>query len=73
MNLPMTAVLGKYNPQDSLPEDDGSEEEYYRQQVDLSKPMDIYLHGNSAMMLKRAVKRTGAMKVCLAATKGLLH
>ena len=70
MNLPMTAVLGTYNPQDPLSDDDGTEDEYYRQQLDLSKPMDVYLHGNSALMLKHAVKRNGTMKVCLAATKG---
>lgn len=72
MNLPMTAVLGSYNPQDPLPDNDGSEAEYYRQQLDITKPMDVYLHGNSAMMLKRAVKRNGAMKVCLCATKGMM-
>lgn len=31
--------------------------------------MDVYLHGNCAMMLRKAVVKNGAMKVCLAATK----
>lgn len=71
MTLPMTAVLGSYNPQDPLPEDDGSDSEYYRQQLDYDKPMDVYLHGNSAMMLRRAVRKNGSIKVCLCATKGM--
>lgn len=70
MNLPMTAVLGRYNPEDPLPEDDGTVNDYYRQQLDVDKPMDVYLHGNSAMMLRRAVKPNGKVKVCLTSTKG---
>jgi hypothetical protein len=70
MNLPMTAVLGLYDPEDTLPEDDGTVSDYHRQQLDVDKPMDVYLHGNSAMMLRRAVKSNGQMKVCLTTTKG---
>lgn len=65
----MTAVLGSYDPSDPLPEDDGPPDQYYRQQQDVDKRMDVYLHGNSAMMLRRAVVKNGVMKVCLAATK----
>ncbi|GAB7353863.1 hypothetical protein MBLNU459_g4222t1 [Dothideomycetes sp. NU459] len=69
INLPMTAVLGSYDPEDPLPEDDGSDSQYYQQQQNVDRPMDVYLHGNCAMMLRRAVVKRGAMKVCLAATK----
>lgn len=70
INLPMTAVLGEYDPEDPIPEDDGSDSQYYHQQKDVDRPMDLYLHGNCAMMLRRAVARNGTMKVCVTATKG---
>lgn len=70
INLPMTAVLGSYDPEDPLPEDDGSDSQYYRQQQDPDRPVDLYLHGNCAMMLRRAISRNGVMKVCVTATKG---
>lgn len=70
INLPMTAVLGQYDPVDPIPEDDGSDSQYHRQQQDVDRPMDLYLHGNCAMMLRRAVARNGTMKVCVTATKG---
>ena len=68
--LPMTAVLGAYDHEDPLPEDDGSESQYYQQQQDPDRPMDLYLHGNCAMMLRRAVVRNGGFKVCVTSTKG---
>lgn len=71
INLPMTAVLGAYDPEDTLPESDGSDRQYYRQQQDLDKSMDLYLHGNCAMMLRRAVVKNGAMKVCVTSTRGM--
>ncbi|KAI9730868.1 MAG: hypothetical protein M1834_005586 [Cirrosporium novae-zelandiae] len=69
MNLPMTAVLGYYDPEDPIPDDDGTEAQYCRQQEDFNRPMDVYLHGNAAMMLRRAVTHNGAVKVCLTSTK----
>lgn len=69
INLPMTAVLGHYDAEDPLPEDDGSKRQYYSQQEDVDRPMDLYLHGNCAMMLRRAVVRNGSMKVCVTSTK----
>lgn len=71
INLPMTAVLGCYDPEDHLPEDDGSDSQYYRQQQDVDRPMDLYLHGNCAMMLRRAVSKNGSMKVCITSTRGM--
>lgn len=70
INLPMTAVLGRYDPDDPVPEDDGTASEYHRQQQDVDRPMDLYLHGNSAMMLRRAIVRDGVVKVCITSTKG---
>ncbi|GAD92872.1 hypothetical protein BC1G_06677 [Paecilomyces variotii No. 5] len=52
MNLPLTAVLGRYDPNDPLPEDDGDEEQYMRQQESMADgPADVYLHGNAASLL----------------------
>ncbi|KAL1303079.1 hypothetical protein AAFC00_006523 [Neodothiora populina] len=69
INLPLTAVLGAYDPQDPVPDDDGSAGQYYRQQQDLDKPMDLYLHGNTAMMLRKGVFKNGAVKVCVTSTR----
>lgn len=69
INLPLTAVLGRYDPEEPLPEDDGSESQYYHQQEDLDRPMDLYLHGNVAMMLRRAVVKNGSFKVCVTSTR----
>lgn len=68
----MTAVLGVYDPSNPLPEDDGTDAQYFEQQEDFDRPMDVYLHGNTAMMLRRGVVKNGSVKVCLTSTKGML-
>ncbi|PQE29256.1 flavin-nucleotide-binding protein [Rutstroemia sp. NJR-2017a BBW] len=69
-SLPMTAVAGRYDPHNPICEDDGSEEQYIREQESFGEgPFDVYLHGNSAMMLSRMTKSKGSMKVVLSSTK----
>jgi len=69
--IPITAVAGKFNPCQPLPEDDGDEEEYVQQQ-DLynEQPFDVYLHGNAAMLLSKMSKTQGPVKVAVSSTKG---
>lgn len=67
----MTAVAGQYDPSIPLPEDDGDEETYKREQESCSKgPFDVYLHGNSAMLLRKMTKSNGSVKVVVSSTKG---
>jgi hypothetical protein len=71
-SLPMTAVAGRYDPRNPISEDDGSEEQYIREQESFGEgPFDVYLHGNSAMMLSRMTKSKGSTKVVISSTKGL--
>jgi hypothetical protein len=52
-SLPMTAVAGQYDPTNPLPEDDGGNEVYERDQESSGeRTFDVYLHGNSAMLLR---------------------
>ncbi|KAG9748131.1 hypothetical protein KCU59_g4133, partial [Aureobasidium melanogenum] len=67
INLPLTAVLGRYDPSHPLPETYNPQASSYHQ--DLNRPLDLYLHGNVAMMLRRAVLKNGTMKVCITSTK----
>lgn len=68
----MTAVAGNYDPHKPLCEDDGDEEQYVREQESFGEgPFDVYLHGNSAMMLNRMTKQGGNMKVVISSTKGI--
>ncbi|KEQ69224.1 hypothetical protein M436DRAFT_17739, partial [Aureobasidium namibiae CBS 147.97] len=69
INLPLTAVLGRYDPSHPLPSHPSSRESAHR--ADLDRPLDLYLHGNVAMMLRRAItKSSGAgIKVCICSTK----
>ncbi|KAL1881581.1 hypothetical protein Plec18167_003178 [Paecilomyces lecythidis] len=70
MNLPLTAVLGRYDPNDPLPEDDGDEEQYTRQQESMADgPADLYLHGNAASLLCKGIKENGSVRVCITSTK----
>lgn len=73
MNLPLTAVLGHYDPNDPLPEDDGDEAQYIRQQESMGEgPADLYLHGNAASMLCKAIKEKGSVRVCVTSTKSTI-
>lgn len=69
----MTAVAGQYDPRKPICEDDGTEEQYVQEQGSFGEgPFDVYLHGNSAMMLSRMTKSKGSMKVVISSTKGLV-
>ncbi|TGO89932.1 hypothetical protein BPOR_0086g00020 [Botrytis porri] len=69
-SLPMTAVAGNYDPQNPICEDDGTEEQYVKEQESFGNaPFDIYLHGNSAMMLNRMTIEGGNVKVVISSTK----
>ncbi|KAF7909186.1 uncharacterized protein EAE98_012265 [Botrytis deweyae] len=69
-SLPMTAVAGNYDPHKPICEDDGTEEQYVQEQESFGEgPFDVYLHGNSAMMLNRMTKQGGNMKVVISSTK----
>lgn len=73
MNLPLTAVLGRYDPNNPLPEDDGDEEQYMHQQESMTDgPADLYLHGNAASLLCKAIKENGSVRVCISSTKGTI-
>lgn len=68
----MTAVAGNYDPYRPICEDDGTEEQYVREQESFGEgPFDVYLHGNAAMMLARGVRKGGSMKVVVSSTKGM--
>jgi hypothetical protein len=65
-SLPMTAVAGRYDTENSLPEDDGDDEAYDREQESCgARPYDVYLHGNSAMLLRKMTKSQGSTKVVI--------
>ncbi|KAI5248393.1 hypothetical protein E4T42_05666 [Aureobasidium subglaciale] len=71
INLPLTAVLARYDPSYPLPTSNtpplSSSLSYH---ANLNRPLDLYLHGNVAMLLRRAVlKNDGTAKVCIASTK----
>lgn len=71
--LPMTAASGQYDPSNPLPEDDGDEEQYQKQQETFNEePFDVYLHGNAAMLLGKATKANGSVKVVISSTKGTM-
>ena len=71
-SLPMTAVAGRYEASEPLPEDDGNEEEYVRGQESFGDgPFDVYLHGNSAMLLSKMTKSQPSVKVVVSSTKGM--
>jgi nitroimidazol reductase NimA-like FMN-containing flavoprotein (pyridoxamine 5'-phosphate oxidase superfamily) len=67
INLPLTAVLGRYDPAHPLPDHPTPQESYFHS--DLNRPLDLYLHGNVAMMLRRAIHKNGQIKVCICSTK----
>lgn len=70
-SLPMTAVAGQYDSSTPLSEDDGDDEAYEREQESCGKrPFDVYLHGNSAMLLRKMAKSNGSVKVVVSSTKG---
>jgi hypothetical protein len=70
-SLPMTAVAGQYDPSNPLPENDGDDETYDREQESCGdRPFEVYLHGNSAMLLRRMTKSKGSIKVVISSTKG---
>lgn len=70
--LPMTAVAGQYDPSRPLPEDDGDEAEYTERQEDCDdRPFDVYLHGNTAMLLSKIVKGKASVKVAISSTKSM--
>jgi len=67
----MTAVAGRYDSSRPLPEDDGDEEQYRREQESFGDgPFEIYLHGNVAMLLYKKTKAEGLVKVVITSTKG---
>jgi nitroimidazol reductase NimA-like FMN-containing flavoprotein (pyridoxamine 5'-phosphate oxidase superfamily) len=68
INLPLTAVLGRYDLSHPLPSNPTPEQSYHH--ADLNRPLDLYLHGNVAMMLRRAISKQGrSIKVCICSTK----
>lgn len=71
--MPLTAVMGRYDPDDPLPEDDGDEEEYVRQQeaTVLDGPADLYLHTNAASLLYKSIREKGSVRVCVTSTKDI--
>ncbi|KAI5198621.1 hypothetical protein E4T39_06666 [Aureobasidium subglaciale] len=70
MNLPLTAVLGRYDPSHPLPTSNTPPSATsLSHHANLNRPLDLYLHGNVAMLLRRAVLKNGSAKVCIASTK----
>jgi hypothetical protein len=70
-SLPMTAVAGQYDHSNPLPENDGTDENYAREQESCSgMPFDVYLHGNTAMLLRKMTRSRGSIKVVVSSTKG---
>lgn len=71
-SLPMTSVAGQYDSGSPLPENDGHDEAYDREQDSCGgRPFDVYLHGNSAMLLRKMTKSQGSTKVVISSTKGM--
>jgi len=67
----MTTVAGRYEASSPLPEDDGDDEQYVRDQESFGGgPFDVYLHGNSAMLLSKMTKSRPSVKVVVSSTKG---
>jgi hypothetical protein len=73
MMLPLTAVLGTYENDDNM-DLDMNDEDLERQHRHAMRqgPTNVYLHGNAAAMLCKAIKTSeiGAVKVCICSTKG---
>lgn len=73
MMLPLTAVLGNYGDGDNVgPEMSDEDLERHQKNAMRQGPANVYLHGNAAAMLCKAIKNsgTGAVKVCICSTKG---
>ncbi|KAH8878621.1 hypothetical protein GQ53DRAFT_86544 [Thozetella sp. PMI_491] len=72
ITLPLTAVLGNYGDDNNMGPD-MSDEALETQQKHAMRhgPMNVYLHGNAAAMLCKAIKASdiGAVKVCICSTK----
>lgn len=76
MMLPLTAVLGSYGDGDSAnPEMSDEDLERHQKSALRQGPANVYLHGNAAAMLCKAIKNSesGEVKVCVCSTKGIVH
>ncbi|EXJ77212.1 hypothetical protein A1O3_10370 [Capronia epimyces CBS 606.96] len=69
MAMPLTAVLGRYGDAEA----EVSDGELERQQKEnmTNGPMDLYLHGNVAALLYKAIRESesGHIRVCISSTK----
>lgn len=73
--MPLTAVLGRYGDGSDIPaetEVSDAEIELLRQERMKEGPMDLYLHGNAAALLYKAIRESdsGQVRVCISSTKG---
>lgn len=72
INLPLTCVLGKYNPNAEYSNFTDQELDSKNMNLVLNGPAEAYLHGNAASMLYKAIKASGdkGVRVCITSTKG---
>ncbi|KIX05435.1 uncharacterized protein Z518_06307 [Rhinocladiella mackenziei CBS 650.93] len=75
ITMPLTAVLGRYDDDGDgfsiSPDASDAELEQHQKQAMQEGPMEVYLHGNAASMLYKAIKESnrGEVKVCISSTK----
>ncbi|EXJ83160.1 hypothetical protein A1O1_06779 [Capronia coronata CBS 617.96] len=74
LTMPLTAVLGSYGDGSNIPSEtevSDAELERIRQEQMKRGPMDLYLHGNAAALLYKAIRESesGQVRVCISSTK----
>jgi hypothetical protein len=72
VNLPLTCVLGKYNPSVDYSKVDDAQLRAENSKSLLDGPVEAYVHGNAASMLYKAIKASdgNGVRVCITSTKG---
>jgi uncharacterized protein len=73
INLPLTCVLGRYNPDIGYSNLTDRQVDEDNKNSITNGPAEAYLHGNAATMLYKAIKASGdkGVRVCITSTKGI--
>lgn len=70
-SAPMTAVAGRYDASNvSVSMQETKQQDHHEQTLSENQGFDVYLHGNSAMLLNQMAKTNGCVGVVISSTKG---
>ncbi|OKL60679.1 hypothetical protein UA08_03951 [Talaromyces atroroseus] len=71
VNLPLTCVLGRYNPSADYSTIDDAQLRTEKNKSLVDGPVEAYLHGNAASLLYKAIKASdeNGVRVCITSTK----